>query len=184
MIYKLFAQIVDNEVKDIITGDYEKCQNETFTKYGVDSYCVEVTQYPIQIGDFYNRDEGKFYHLNIATNTLDQIEQIESTDEQIVNLSNKFDTITQELIEENARLLDTVYNLNMSLTELFEFILNVVGNDEVEVVDRLDNEFTIIDGGESSLEDNNESSSGEGPYEDENGNEYFINEEVNNNDSN
>ena len=47
-----------------------------------------------------------------------------------------------------------------------------------------DQEFSIIDGGQSSLEENNESLSGEGPYEDENGNEYFINEEVNNNDSN
>ena len=137
-----------------------------------------------QIGDQYNRNEGKVYHLNTINNTLEVVEQIESIDEQIINLSNKFDTITQSLIQENDRLLDTVYNLNTSLTELFEFILNVVGNDEVEIVDRLDNEFTIIDGGESSLEDNGESSFDEGPYEDENGNEYFINEEVNNNDSN
>lgn len=59
--HEVFALISDNEVKNVIVGDFYNCNEIARIEYGEDAVAVEVTQYPVQSGDSY--ENGNFYRI-------------------------------------------------------------------------------------------------------------------------
>lgn len=61
MVHEVFALISENEVKNVIVGDFYNCNEIARIEYGEDAVAVEVTQYPVQSGDRY--ENGNFYRI-------------------------------------------------------------------------------------------------------------------------
>lgn len=53
-VHTIFALIAEQEVKNIVVGDYPNCDAVAKSTYGQDAFATEVTQYPVEIGDTYN----------------------------------------------------------------------------------------------------------------------------------
>lgn len=103
--HTIFAIISECEVKNVVVGEFEPCNQVARLDYGDEAYAVEVTQYPVQIGDFY--EGGVFYReVNGEEVRIDPI----PTDSQ------KIDMLTAE----NASLRAYLNDISMAVTELAE----------------------------------------------------------------
>lgn len=57
----VFALIESNEIKNLAVGNYYDCSQAAMATYGEDAVAIDVTQFPVEIGDSY--EDGKFYRM-------------------------------------------------------------------------------------------------------------------------
>ena len=102
-----FAIIQDNEVKNIIVGDYYNCNELAISTYGNDAFAVEVTQVPVFIGDTF--ENGIFKRYNRDLRDYEIIDPL-PTDRQEID----------SLVAENQELKSLITDLQLGLVELAE----------------------------------------------------------------
>lgn len=103
--HTVFALIAECEVKNIVVGEFEPCNEVARAEYGEEACAVEVTQYPVQIGDFY--EGGVFYR---------EVNGEEVRIEPVPTDSQKIDMLTAD----NESLRAYLNDISMALTELAE----------------------------------------------------------------
>ncbi|WP_313579577.1 hypothetical protein [Lacrimispora sp.] len=63
VVHQVFAQIFEEEIKNIIVCDnYEMANRLARAVYGVEAFAVDCSQYPCGVGDKYR--DGIYYHVN------------------------------------------------------------------------------------------------------------------------
>jgi len=77
--HNVYALINNGAVQNVVVGNYYNCNVVAHNTYGQDAVAVEVTQYPVEIGDTY--EGGKFYRMIQSVKT--EIERI-PTEEEVV----------------------------------------------------------------------------------------------------
>lgn len=106
MIYHtIFAHIHDSEVKDISVGEFYEANEIAKMQYGDDAFAVEVTQYPVEIGDKFI--DGYFKREVNGEMTI--IDRIPTAEEEV-----------QALKSENAELREQLDDLAMAFLESTE----------------------------------------------------------------
>lgn len=85
IVHQIFAQIYDNEVKNIVVCDnYEMANWLARGSYGDEAFAVDCLQYPCGIGDKYH--DGAFYHMsNDGSETM--INYVPTSAQQIPTLN-------------------------------------------------------------------------------------------------
>ena len=96
--HEVFALIHDRDVMNIVVGDYYNCNEAAKLQYGASAFAIEVTQYPVQIGDEY---------LNGVFSRLVDGEYV------------RIDPVPTEA-DEIARLTTAMNNVELALVELYE----------------------------------------------------------------
>ena len=99
-VHTIFALIDDGEVKNIVVGEYYDCDQVAKATYGDSAFAIDITQYPVQIGDTY--ENGNFYR--IVNGMKKKVEYIPTDSEKIdsIIISNEE---TLAYLEEVATLL-------------------------------------------------------------------------------
>lgn len=103
--HEVFALISENEVKNVIVGDFYNCNEIARMDYGNEAFAVEVTQIPVQAGDIY--ENGLFKRgIEGKKVIIDPI----PTDRQEIDA----------LIEENKSLTESLNNVELAIVDLYE----------------------------------------------------------------
>lgn len=103
--HEVFALISENEVKNVIVGDFYNCNKIARMDYGNEAFAIEVTQIPVQPGDIY--ENGLFKR---------GVEGKKVIIDPIPTDSQKIDMLTAE----NASLRAYLNDISMAVTELAE----------------------------------------------------------------
>lgn len=118
IVHQIFAQILEEEIKNIIVCDnYEMANYLARATYGDTAFAVDCLQYPCQIGDKYINNQ--FYKENGIT----PIKYVPTQEQQVEQL-NRENTYLQlaltEQFEKNLDLQDEITNAQLALAELYE----------------------------------------------------------------
>ena len=85
IVHQVFAQICDEEIKNIIVCDnYEMANWLTRASYGDEAFAVDCLQYPCGIGDRYHN--GAFYRVN-GDGTEEAIQYIPTAEQQLPSIN-------------------------------------------------------------------------------------------------
>ena len=104
MAHEVFALIHNELVVNIVVGTYTNCDNAAKDTYGENAFAVDVTRYPVQIGDFYRY--GRFEReTDIGTVTIDPVP---TEADQIAALISANQDIRAELDAVSLSVLDIV----------------------------------------------------------------------------
>lgn len=105
IVHQLFAQIFENEVKNIIVCDnYELANWLSRATYGDSAYAVDCLQYPCAPGDRYH--DRTFYRINRDTGEEFKLEYIPTQEQQIQQLNRE----KEELMIVMADMIGGVYS--------------------------------------------------------------------------
>lgn len=96
--HNVYALVNNGVVQNLAVGNYYDCSVVAHNTYGNEAVAIEVTQYPVEIGDTYEGE--KFYRVIQGTKT--EIERI-PTEEEVVaahtaTLSEHSDAIDELII--------------------------------------------------------------------------------------
>jgi hypothetical protein len=131
IVHEVFAQIANNEVKNIIVcEDYGFANYVTQATYGENAFAVDCLQYACTIGDKYH--DGNFWRVDEETNEEIMIEYIPTEKEEIQILKNETAETSEEnttlqlalveQYEENLALQEELTNTQMAIAEIYETI--------------------------------------------------------------
>lgn len=104
MAHQVYALIYNGVVANIVVGDYTNCDMAAKDTYGSTAYAVEVTQYPVDIGDTFH--DGIF-EREVGGETI-KIEPIPTEADQIAALSAENAAMRDELDAVSLAVLDIV----------------------------------------------------------------------------
>lgn len=107
IVHTIFALIHENEVKNIVVGEYYDCNEVAMATYDNSAFAIEVTQIPVQIGDKF--EDGSFKRYNPDLHDYEFIAPL-PTDRQEID----------SLVAENKSLRDLITDLQIGLVELAE----------------------------------------------------------------
>jgi hypothetical protein len=93
--HEVYALISGRDVMNIVVGDYYNCNEAAKTEYGASSFAVEITQYPVQIGDEYLN--GVFSRL--VDGEYIRIDPYPTESEEIIRLSDALNDVELALVE-------------------------------------------------------------------------------------
>jgi hypothetical protein len=114
IVNRIFAQILDNYIKNIIVCDnYELANQLARMAYGDNAVAYECTQYPVSIGDKYI--DGVFYFKDGIT----PVPKVNTAEEDIVEARAELAT-TKEQLNQTTITLDTL------LTEIIPALMGAV----------------------------------------------------------
>lgn len=104
-VHQVFAQITENEVKNIMVCDnYELANYISRATYGTDSFAIDCTQYPCSIGDKYH--DGMFWRENSDTGENRLIVPLPTQEQEVQRLTAE----NEELMLALADIIGGVYN--------------------------------------------------------------------------
>ncbi|WP_349944372.1 hypothetical protein ABFV83_12870 [Lacrimispora sp. BS-2] len=84
-VHQLFAQIFEEEIKNVIVCDnYEKANWLARAAYGDKAFAVDCLQYPCEIGDKYH--DGIFYHIS-EDGSETEIDYVPAVEQQVPTLN-------------------------------------------------------------------------------------------------
>ena len=104
MAHSVFALIYNGVVANIAVGDYTNCDMAAKDTYGSTAFAVEVTQYPVAIGDSYH--DGIF-EREVDGETV-TIQPIPTEADQIAALTAENAAMRDELDAVSLAVLDIV----------------------------------------------------------------------------
>jgi len=82
--HEVYAIISGRDVMNVVVGDYYNCNEVAKTGYGASAFAVEVTQYPVQIGDTYLNGvfsrlvDGEYVRIDPVPTEADEIARLNS----------------------------------------------------------------------------------------------------------
>jgi len=93
--HEVYALISGRDVMNIVVGDYYNCNEAAKTEYGASAFAIEITQYPVQIGDEYLN--GVFSRL--VDGEYVRIDPYPTEAEEIIRLSDALNDVELALVE-------------------------------------------------------------------------------------
>lgn len=103
-INQMFAFIKDDRIQRIESYyDYEIANEIAFKIYGSDVNVIDVTQFPVKVGDLFQK--GRFFRPN-DSGGVDFIERIPTQKEQAAELRNENATLVEMTINSQVRLVE------------------------------------------------------------------------------
>ena len=103
--HEVFALISGRDIMNTVVGDYYNCNEMAKAEYGASAFAVEITQYPVEIGDhylngvFYKGEEGAWV----------EVDQLPTEEGQIAIL-----------MAQNADLQEYVDTISLAITDIVE----------------------------------------------------------------
>lgn len=105
IVHQVFAQIYQEEVKNIVVCDsYEMANWLARATYGENALAVDCLQYPCVQGDKYRN--GIFYHTDLDTKKEMIIEYVPTQEQQVQDLKAENEDLTVAV----ADVIGGVYN--------------------------------------------------------------------------
>ena len=101
--HTVFALIANNEVQNIVVGEYTPCNEAARESYGQDAFAVEVTQIPVEIEDLY---DGGFYRMVGGERV--NIESVPTQAQEIAELKAQLAAMREELDVTSLSVLDII----------------------------------------------------------------------------
>lgn len=102
--HTVFALIANNEVQNVVVGEFTSCNDVARATYGQDAFAVEVTQIPVEIGDLF--DGGGFYKM--VSGERVNINPIPTNEQEIAELKAQITEQRAELDVVSLALLDII----------------------------------------------------------------------------
>ena len=111
IVHQVFAQIFDEEIKNIIVcDDYEKANMLARGAYGNSAFAVDIAQYPCSPGDHYH--DGKFWRVDENGNEVEEIAYVPTQEQQVSNLTGLHDETMETLVDLDYR--QTAFELGLT----------------------------------------------------------------------
>lgn len=104
MAHLVFALIYNGIVANIVVGDYASCDAVAKNSYGDTAYAVDVTRYPVNIGDSYH--DGIFEREEGGETV--KIDPVPTEADQIATLTSENAALRDELDAVSLAVLDIV----------------------------------------------------------------------------
>ena len=95
--HEVYAMISGRDVMETVVGDYFNCNEIAKERYGKSAFAVEITLYPVQVGDHYLN--GVFYRTDPETGENVEIERVPTEAEQIATLTAALNDVELALID-------------------------------------------------------------------------------------
>ena len=122
--HEVFALIHDRDVMNIVVGDYYNCNEAAKLQYGESAFAIEITRYPVQIGDVYLNGvfsrlvDGEYVRIDPLPTEADEIAQLTA---EVAELQQTLETVQSGVSD--ARYEELAEYVEAIVTEL----LNTTG---------------------------------------------------------
>ena len=102
IVHQVFAQIYEQEVKNVIVCDnYELANWLARATYGQEAIAVDCLQYPCGLGDKYH--DGRFFHTE-EDGTETEIQYVPTQEQQVQTLNYENEVLTECQMDLDYRL--------------------------------------------------------------------------------